>query len=190
MRKITKLSIVLLVGLLVFTGCSDNNDKKLDNDSEKGTSVQSNNDKSSDKDSKKETEVQEKETTKVLRCTKTGEVTTGVEADLTYEVTYTGSYVDEVHTVEKLTTDNEQYLEQYKTLVEAGYSPYKYVKYYDYDVQVKDGVLTSTVDINYAKIDTDKMIEIDSNNSLLIKNGKVKLSDIQDMYEQLGAVCK
>ena len=34
------------------------------------------------------------------------------------------------------------------------------------------------------------MIEIDSNNSLLIKNGKVKLSDIQDMYEQLGAVCK
>lgn len=172
MKKITKLSIVLLVGLLVFTGCSDNNDKKLDNDSEKGSSVQDNKD------------------TKVLRCTKDGEVTTGVEADLTYEVTYTGSYVDEVHTVEKLTTDNEQYLEQYKTLVEAGYSPYKDVKYYDYDVQVKDGVLTSTVDINYAKIDTDKMIEIDSNNSLLIKNGKVKLSDIQDMYEQLGAVCK
>lgn len=170
MKKITKLSIVLLVGLLVFTGCSDNNDKKLDKDSEKGSSVQENKD------------------AKVLRCTKTGEVTTGVEADLTYEVTYTGSYVDKVHTVEKLTSDNEQYLNQYKTLVEAGYSPYKDIKYYDYDIKVKNGMLTSTVDINYAKIDTDKMIEIDSNNSLLIKDGKVKLSDIQEMYEQLGPV--
>ena len=172
MKKITKLSIVLLVGLLVFTGCSDKDDKKVEKDSDKKGSVQENKD------------------SKVLRCTKEGEVTTGVNADLTYEVTYTGDYVDEVHTVEKLTSDNEQYLNQYKTLLEAGYAPYKDVKYYDYDIQVKNGVLTSTVDINYAKIDTDKMVEIDSNNSLLIKDGKIKLSDIQTMYEQIGAVCK
>jgi len=196
MKKITKLSIVLLIGLLVFTGCSDDSDKKLDKDSDKGTSIQE--DKDSDKgtsiqenkDSDKETDVQENEDSKVLHCSKSGEVTTGVEADLTYEVTYTGSYVDSVHTVEKLKSDNEQYLNQYKTLVEAGYAPYKGLKYYDYDVQVKDGMLTSTVDINYAKIDTDKMIEIDANNSVLIKDGKIKLSDIQSMYESIGAVCE
>jgi len=172
MKKITKLSIVLLVGLLVFTGCSDNNDKKLDKDSEKGSSVQENKD------------------AKVLRCTKTGEVTTGVEADLTYEVTYTGSYVDKVHTVEKLTSDNEQYLNQYKTLVEEGYKNYKDLKYYDYNVEVKDGVLTSTVDIDYSKIDTDKMIEIDSDNAALIKNGKIKIEDMKTLYQQVGATCE
>ena len=98
MKKITKLSIVLLVGLLVFTGCSDKDDKKVEKDSDKKGSVQENKD------------------SKVLRCTKEGEVTTGVNADLTYEVTYTGDYVDEVHTVEKLTSDNEQYLNQYNAL--------------------------------------------------------------------------
>ena len=107
MKKLAKLSVLLLVGVLLFTGCSDKNDKKLDNDSEKGSSVQEN------KDEKK------------LVCKKTGQVTTGVEADLLYEVTYSGSYVNKVHTVEKLKSDSEEYLNQYKTLVEEGYKNYK-----------------------------------------------------------------
>ncbi len=130
------------------------------------------------------------EEVKTLRCTKTGEVTTGVEADLTYEVTYKGDYVEKVHTVEKLMSDSDDYLNTYKQLVEAGYEDYKDVKYYDYDVKVKDGVLTSTVDIDYSKIDTDKMIEIDSNNAALIKNGKVKIDDMRALYKQVGAVCE
>lgn len=172
MKKITKLSVVLLVGLLVFTGCSDKNDNKLDKDSDKGSSIQENKD------------------TKVLRCTKSEEVTTGIEADFIYEVTYTGTYVDKVHTVEKLMSDNEEYLNLYKELVEKQYEPFKDVKYYDYDITVKDGVLTSTVDINYAKIDTDQMLEINSSLSALIKDGKVKVSDMQSLYETIGAVCK
>ena len=40
MKKITKLSIVLLVGLLVFTGCSDKDDKKVDKDSNKESGIQ------------------------------------------------------------------------------------------------------------------------------------------------------
>ena len=67
---------------------------------------------------------------------------------------------------------------------------YKDVKYYDYDIQVKNGVLTSTVDINYAKIDTDKLIEIDSANGTLIKDGKIKLEDLKSAYETIGASCE
>ena len=130
------------------------------------------------------------EEVKTLRCTKTGEATTGVEADLTYEVTYKGDYVQKVHTVEKLKSDNEEYLNQYKELVEAGYEDYKDVKYYDYSVEVKNGVLTSTVDIDYSKIDTDKMIEINSGNAALIKDGKVKVDDMKTLYETVGATCK
>lgn len=158
----------------MFTGCSDKNDNNLDKDSDKKGSVQ-----------------EEKEV-KTLRCTKKGAVTnaTGVEADLTYEVTYKGLYVEKVHTVEKLITDNEEYLNEYKRLVEEGYENYKDVKYYDYDITIKDGVLTSTVDIDYAKIDTDKMIEIDSNNAALIKDGKIKIADMKTLYQQIGAVCE
>lgn len=156
MKKLTKLSVLLLVGLLVFTGC----------------------------DGKKEEEA------KTLTCTKTGEVTTGIEADFSYKITYRGDYVEKVNTVEKLKTDNEEYLNQYKELVEEGYKDYKDLKYYDYSVDVKDGVLTSKVDIDYSKVDTKKMIEIDSNNATLIKDGKIKLNDLKAVYQATGAVCK
>ena len=74
--------------------------------------------------------------------------------------------------------------------VEDLYSPYKDVEYYEYNVDVTDNKLTSTVDINYAKVDTDKLLEIDSANGQLIKDGKISVDDIKSVYESLGATCK
>ena len=62
--------------------------------------------------------------------------------------------------------------------------------HYTYNDTGKVNKLVYTVDINYAKIDTKKLIEIDSANSQLINDGKVKLSSVKSLYEQLGATCK
>lgn len=130
------------------------------------------------------------ESEKKLTCTNTTTITDGVKADLRYEVNYKGDYVTTVKSTEKVISNQESYLEAYKTQVESIYSPYKDVKYYDYDVTIKDDTMTSVVTIDYSKIDIDKLIEIDSNNSSLIKDGKVKLADIQAVYESIGATCK
>ena len=70
-------------------------------------------------------------------------------------------------------------LNTYKEQIEKIYTPYKDIKYYTYNVTIDGNKLVSTVDINYAKIDTKKLIEIDSANSQLINDGKVKLSSVK-----------
>jgi hypothetical protein len=57
------------------------------------------------------------------------------------------------------------------------------------NVEGENNNALSQVDEN-EKIDTKKLIEIDSANSQLIKDGKVKISDVKSLYEQLGATCK
>ena len=51
-------------------------------------------------------------------------------------------------------------------------------------------LVISKVDINYSKIDTNKLIEIDKANSQIITDGKIKVSSVKSLYEKLGATCK
>ena len=125
-----------------------------------------------------------------VTCTKTGEITTGVDSDLTYQYTEKDGYVQTVYTIEKITTDNENYLDDYRALLEGSYEPYKDIEYYDYEISIKGNTLTSKVTIDYAKIDTDQLLAIDSSNASLIKNGKVATKDLQSLYESIGATCK
>ena len=129
-------------------------------------------------------------TEKTLVCTRTATVADGVKADLKYEVKYKGDYVTTLNSVEKIISDDKEYLELYKEQVEAIYEPYKDVKHYEYEVKVDGDTMTSNVNVDYSKIDTDKLLEIDSANSSLIKDGKVSIDDIKALYESVGTTCK
>lgn len=131
---------------------------------------------------------------KVMTCTKEQTVSTGLKGEYTYEVSYKGKYVTVLRSTEKLIAEDDvkSTLPMYKDAVENVYKPYKDVKHYSAKVEVKDDTLTSTVEIDYSKVDTDKLISIDANNAQLIKDGKVKIDDIKSYYESsvVGATCK
>ena len=131
-----------------------------------------------------------KEESKILTCTRNATVTAGVKMELVYKATYKGDYVEMIETEEKVISDTESVLETYKASIEAMYSPYKGVEHYNYSVDVSGDTLTSKTKIDYSKIDTDKLIEIDSANATLIKDGKIKVDDVRLMYEKVGATCK
>ena len=126
---------------------------------------------------------------KTMTCTRTMNQR-GMKTNLNYKVTYSGDYVNRVQSEESIETSDTTTLNTYKEQIEKIYTPYKDIKYYTYNVTIDGNKLVSTVDINYAKIDTKKLIEIDSANSQLINDGKVKLSSVKSLYEQLGATCK
>lgn len=126
---------------------------------------------------------------KTMTCTRTMNQS-GIKTNLNYKVTYSGDYVNRVQSEESIETSDTTTLNTYKEQIENVYTPYKDVEYYTYNVTIDGNKLVSTVDINYAKIDTKKLIEIDSANSQLINDGKVKLSSVKSLYEQLGATCK
>ena len=124
-----------------------------------------------------------------MTCTRTMNQN-GIKTSLKYNVEYEGNYLSRIKTVETVETDDTYILNTYKNQIESLYSPYKGVEYYEYNVDIADNKLTSTVDINYAKVDTDKLLEIDSANGTLIKDGKISVDDIKSVYESLGATCK
>jgi len=126
---------------------------------------------------------------KTMTCTRTGTITKGTTFDYKYVVKYSGDYVDEINITEKVESDNSTYLETLKDTVEAIYAPYDGIKYHEYDVKIDGDKLISHRNINYKKIDTDKLIEADSTNKALIKDGKVKLSDVKDIYKALEFKC-
>ena len=126
---------------------------------------------------------------KTMTCTRTINQS-GMKTNLNYKVTYSGDYVNRVQSEESIETSDTTTLNTYKEQIEKIYTPYKDIKYYTYNVTIDGNKLVSTVDINYAKIDTKKLIEINSANSQLINDGKVKLSSVKSLYEQLGATCK
>lgn len=127
--------------------------------------------------------------TKTMVCTRTANQN-GMEIDLRYEVEYTKDTVDLVTSTEKIKSDSKETLETYKEAVEKTYAPYKDIEHYEYEVKIEDKTLTSIAKINYAKIDTDKLIEVDSANGQLIKDGKINIEDLKSAYEAVGATCE
>ena len=130
-----------------------------------------------------------KESENLITCTRSMNQN-NIKTNLKYNISYDGDYVTRIKSVETVETDSQDILDSYKTQIESIYSPYSDVDYYEYNVKVEDNKLTSTVDINYEKVDTDKLLEIDSANGQLIKDGKIKVNDIKSVYESLGAICE
>jgi len=109
-----------------------------------------------------------------------------------YTVTYSGEIVNLVNTIETVNSDEEQWIEYYKNIVEETYKPYKNLKYYVYDIKTTKDTLTSKVTINYEKIDMNKFLEINPNAAslFLTKDNKVSLEKLKMYYELIGATCE
>ncbi len=107
-----------------------------------------------------------------------------------YIINYKNNYVTKLKTKEIITSETKEDLETYKEALNAAYSSYNDIEYYSNTVSIEDNNLISSTIINYEKIDTNKLIEIDSNNHSLIKNGKVSIKDLKDMYIKNGCTCK
>lgn len=126
---------------------------------------------------------------KVMKCSRTINQSS-IKMNLAYNVTYKGDYITKVESTEEIITDSTETLELYKTQIESTTASFKDIEYYDHEVTIEGDTLTSTITIDYEKIDTDKLIEIDSSMKQLIKDGKVSVDDIESVYNQLGITCE
>lgn len=179
MKKKKELFLVTIMIMgLILTGCSSDKEKTYTN-----TNQETNATNSSIKDSITSEQ-------KELNCTRSATIEGGVRIELAYKVKYKGDYVEIVETEEKVISSDQAVLNLYKNNVESVYSPYKNVEFYNYNLEIIGDTLISTTYIDYSKIDTDKLIEIDSANAALIKDGKIKVSDIKLMYQAVGAICE
>lgn len=127
--------------------------------------------------------------TKTMRCHLSKEQS-GAEFDLSYFADYKESYVTNIKSNEKIVSDNTSILETYKSKVEQSYEPFDDIEYYNYSVKIEGDTLISTTDIDYSKIDIEKVLEVDPTSSSLIKNGKININTLKKAYESMGATCE
>ncbi len=127
---------------------------------------------------------------KTMICTMSGEIVKGTTVNKEYKVTYTGEYVDYVKGKEIIKSDTKEILAAYKKTAEAMQALYKDIKYYDYNVELVSDTLTSTTEINYAKVDAKKMSDANTTLGKMFEGGKVKLETLRAVYETQGATCK
>lgn len=126
---------------------------------------------------------------KTMKCSRTINQAT-IKMNLTYNVTYKGDYVTKIKSSEEITTEDNSTLESYKTQLESTTASFKDIEHYDHEVKIDGNTLTSTITIDYEKIDTDKLIEIDSSMKQIIKDGKISVETIEALYNQLGVTCE
>ena len=128
--------------------------------------------------------------TGTMTCTMKTYPTNGITIRSTYIATYKNNQVAKLKTIEKITAEEKDNLEVYQEKIDELYAGYQDIEYYQNKTKIKGNTLTSTTLIDYNKVDTDKLIEVDSGNAGVIKNGKVEINNLEKLYKQNGCNCK
>lgn len=169
-----KICLILIVAILLV-GCSNN----------KTSTSTSSNDFINDVIQAEDTSNMQK-----LNCTREASAGIGVDVDLNYEVYYQGEYIKILHSMEQVTTENQETLDEYETAYKNIAKNYEGLKYYDQTVTRTNNKVNNDTVINYGKIDTNKLLEIEGEEDNIIKDGKVKLDDWLSFAKKFGTKCE
>ena len=132
----------------------------------------------------------EKKDNKILNCSSKETIVDGIKTNSSYKVTHDGEYVRVIEIEETVMTTDTKYLETIKKTIETMYMPYNNVKYYEYSVNIQGDTLISTSKIDYSKINMDELLEINPEMSIIIEDGKLRVYEVEKIYNQKGITCK
>ena len=125
----------------------------------------------------------------VKTCTRNVEAGENMKTDFSYKIYYKGKYVMLFESTEEIEAEDD-ILNKYKDAYEKVYEEYKGIDYYDHKLTLEDGKLTSKVNIDYRKVDLDKIIELEGNERNIYKDGKVVLKKLLSFYKKAGIQCE
>ena len=89
-----------------------------------------------------------------------------------------------------ITSSDKNILKEYESSYKELFSKYKDIKYYDNTITTSNNAITSITKIDYTKVDTDKILELEGENgNIYTKDGSVKLKTLLDLYKKYGSQC-
>ncbi len=174
MKKISLL-VVCLFCIFLITGCGDMSSNTTASKSSNAGKIKDIDDLTS--------------SSGTLTCTREGTASDGVMPSFNYYITYKNDNILVLHSVEMITSDNSESLDQYEEAYKKINTYYKGLNYYDSEIKrTSDSVARDTV-INYEKIDIDKLLEIEGEEDNIIKDGKAKLAMWLEFASKFGTTC-
>jgi len=165
-----KFSLLCVICLMLFAGCTDNVDKEgkvIDNEGEVvADGVQR------------------------MHCTRSATASSGIEVELGYDLYYTGDSLKILHSVEKVVSSDEESLDLYQDAYQKIQDNYKGLDFYEAKVIRNKQDVTSDITINYEKIDIEKLLAIEGEEDNIIENGEAKVSKWKALAEKFGTECE
>lgn len=140
--------------------------------------------------SDKELKEEEKVKLETISCKLINEDPSGYTTSSEYNINYQDKYVNNVVTVETITSDSEEFLNIMKEYVSSIYetSNEKYGGY-SYKVERNDNKLIATVKVDYSKLDLITYISDQPEFNNYVQDGKFLVSGAIKIYESYGAIC-
>lgn len=132
---------------------------------------------------------EKKELTKKVECNINTE-TEKIKFEGTYELTYTGNYIDNVKFTETYTVEEESLIQTVEDTFDSLYKEANDIKYFNYTKKTNNLSVTSIVDIDYSKINLDEYVKFNENIKSAIKDNKIEATILINSYKSNGATCK
>ena len=171
-KKITSLLLIIMVVVIFITGCDGN--KKDDSKTNDDKTVSSIDDLKSGEGT--------------LHCTRTA-VIEGGNGTFNYYVSYRGDDLTHLVSTESVKSDDSSVLDTYEDSYKKIDSYYEDIKYYDTKIERTNDTVTYNIEIDYEKIDIQKLIDLEGEDDNIFENNKAKLSKYFDFTKKLGVTC-
>ncbi len=172
--------LVIVICLLMLSGCVKKDKVEIVNTSnKKGEQADNANQNINVKGSGK------------LSCTREGNAIEGLSVEFHYYVTYEDGILLNLHSVEKVSGDSQDGLDQYEDAYKKISESYKDIKYYDMIVTRDDNSVTNDTTINYEKVDIDKIIKVEgTDNNIFNDDKKPTLKKWLKLGDTVGITCE
>ena len=180
MEKILKSSLIVIVLLLLVTGCNKNKNVEIVN-MDGTTSKKSDNPLYN-------INVKGSGT---LECTRAANAYSGLTASFNYGVTYKHGIITFIHSIEKVKGDSSSALDEYEEAYNKIRDRYSDIKYYDITVTRDTNSVIYDSKIDYEKVDMNKILKIEGNeNNIYDSNNKLELKKWYSFVKKMGTTCK
>ena len=125
-----------------------------------------------------------------LVCTQEAVAEGDMEVDINYTVLYTNGIINELTSVQKVSSSSNASLSLYEDAYKSIAKSYKDLEGYDTEVTRDSGSVSYISVINYDKIDVDEIIAIEGAEDNIFANGKASLKLWLDLAGSVGTTCQ
>lgn len=115
---------------------------------------------------------------------------TGADVKLEYDLYYTDDVLNLLVSKEKIISSDEEILNTYESAYKNIHVNYEELDNYDTVVERGDTIVTSTITINYDKVDISKLIEIEGEEDNIFEDNIPKVGKWLELASKFGTKCE
>ena len=123
-------------------------------------------------------------------CTREASMQGNAQADLNYEIYYTGEVLNKVESTEKVTSTDKEILDQYEAAYKSIAVHYDDLKYYDFNIVRNENSVTNYITVDYDHVDIKQLIDIEGDTDNVFENEIPKVAKWKELTKKIGMVCE